>query len=102
MPNYFLKNNWASFDRRPQNLVRNSNHRILFLPSYSPLLNPMENLFSQWKNRVRAADCQTENDLINKIHNALNEISNIHCYNYYNHMLKFLSRCLNKEEMMDG
>ena len=35
--------------RRP----RSYGHRVLYLPPYSPFLNPIENMFSKWKEYVR-------------------------------------------------
>ena len=29
-------------------------HIIIFLPPYSPFLNPIENMFSKWKQVIRA------------------------------------------------
>jgi transposase len=34
-------------------LVAHKNHELMFLPAYTPIFNPIENMFSQWKNLVR-------------------------------------------------
>lgn len=34
-------------------LVKWSGHRLRYLTAYSPFLNPIENMFSQWKENVR-------------------------------------------------
>ncbi|KAF7689126.1 Paired box protein Pax-5, partial [Cucumispora dikerogammari] len=66
--------------------IEASGHGILYLPPYSPFLNPIENLFSQWKTKVRFANCMNEEELNFKIQQALNEITEEHCSNYYRNM----------------
>jgi len=36
-------------------LVEEAGHQMKFLPPYSPFLNPIENVFNQWKNTVKHA-----------------------------------------------
>ncbi|KAG0421621.1 hypothetical protein DMUE_6280, partial [Dictyocoela muelleri] len=55
-----------------QNLIENAGHNILYLPPYSPFLNPIENLFSQWKYKVKTSNCNNEDDLLRNIRLALN------------------------------
>jgi len=45
----------ASFHRKSRllSLVENSGHRLLFLPPYSPELNPIENFWSWLKRHLR-------------------------------------------------
>ncbi|KAG0436621.1 hypothetical protein DMUE_4127 [Dictyocoela muelleri] len=83
------------------NLVEYTQHSILYLPPYSPFLNPIENLFSQWKDLVRRSNCNSESELFDRISGSLNEIGSVQCQNYYLHMLKFLPRCSNKEIILD-
>ncbi|KAG0439339.1 hypothetical protein DMUE_2498 [Dictyocoela muelleri] len=85
-----------------KNLINNSGHRYLYLPAYSSFLNPIENLFSQWKDIVRRANINNEEDLFLKINDAISYLSVNYYGNYYKNMLKFLPRCLNNEEIMDG
>ncbi|KAG0434162.1 hypothetical protein DMUE_5275 [Dictyocoela muelleri] len=44
-------------------LINDSGHRYLYLPAYSPFLNPIENLFSQWKDIVKRSNINNEEDL---------------------------------------
>lgn len=46
------------------------NFSFLFLPAYSPFLNPIENMFSKWKNITRRATPQNENELLSAISNG--------------------------------
>lgn len=53
-----------------------------YLPAYTPYINPIENLFSQWKNLVKRANPENIEDL----HTAMNDIQNVltaeQCNNY--------------------
>ena len=46
-------------------LIKQSGFELLYLPLYSPFLNPIENAFSKWKQYVRQAKPSNENDLVN-------------------------------------
>jgi len=48
---------------------------LLYLPPYSPDLNPIEKAWSKLKDVLRAAKAQTSNDLYQAIRNALPQIS---------------------------
>ena len=48
---------------------------LLYLPPYSPDLNPIEKAWSKLKEMLRAAKAQTSHDLYQAIRNALPQIS---------------------------
>jgi transposase len=50
--------------------IIDAGHGIMFLPTYSPFLNPIENVFSQWKQHIRSARSMNESDLLSNIENA--------------------------------
>jgi transposase len=81
------------------NLIQSHGHRAVFLPPYSPFLNPIENLFNQWKNFIKRGEPQNENQLYELVNNSSELITSIHCMNYYKHMESYLHKCLNKEEI---
>jgi transposase len=81
--------------------VIDKGHRFEYLPPYSPFLNPIENMFAQWKQFVKRRDCDNENELLRVIDESLDMISSKHCKNYFEHMLKVLERCKNKEGIFD-
>lgn len=83
------------------NIVLQAGHQIKFLPPYSPFLNPIENMFSQWKQLVRAERPRNEDELILIIDTVFSQISVENCSNYYRHMLDMISRCINKEVITD-
>lgn len=82
-------------------LIQDSGHQVLFLPPYSPFLNPIENIFSKWKEYVRREKPQNEENLIELIDRGGNLITNEDCNNCYLHMTTFLNRCINNEIIID-
>ena len=82
-------------------LIEGSGHRLVFLPAYSPFLNPIENVFNQWKYFVKQSQPSNENELLRVIEAGCRIITPEHCRNYFNNMETFLPRCLNGEEV-DG
>jgi transposase len=49
--------------------------RVLFLPAYSPDLNPIEKMWSKLKALLRGAEARTSADLITAIGHALAQIT---------------------------
>ena len=82
-------------------IITAAGHRVMYLPPYSPFLNPIENMFSKWKQHVRSLRAQNEAQLLLNIENAANTISEDDCKNCYRHMLSFLPRCIRKESIID-
>ncbi|KAG0437821.1 hypothetical protein DMUE_3462 [Dictyocoela muelleri] len=60
------------------NSISNSSHRIIYSPPYLPFLNPIENIFSQWKDIIKTSNCHNEEILIKKISGALDKITMLH------------------------
>ena len=56
---------------------------LLYLPPYSPDLNPIEKLFSKLKALLRKAAQRSTDDLWNEIGELLNTISPSECANYF-------------------
>jgi transposase len=81
--------------------VRAFGHSLLFLPPYSPFLNPIENAFSQWKNYVKQAIPRNQNELISAIHAAARQITPENCQSYYENMETYIPRCLRGESIED-
>ncbi|KAG0437659.1 hypothetical protein DMUE_3560, partial [Dictyocoela muelleri] len=50
-----------------KNILDDSTVRLLFLPPYSFFLNPIENLFTQWKDKVKSSNCSDEDSLFLEI-----------------------------------
>jgi transposase len=83
------------------NVFTQQKHRVFFLPPYSPFLNPIENMFSQWKELVKGSNPCDESHLLRLINEKFLEITETHCRNYYMHMMGYIPRCMNREEIYD-
>lgn len=79
---YFLMDN-ISFHRSKEivQLVHKSNNHILFIPPYSPQYNPIEEVFSFIKNKLKRST-HNKYKIINGI---IKTIRMKHLKNYYNH-----------------
>ena len=59
--------------------------RVLYLPPYSPDLNPIEMVFSKLKTLLRKAKLRSVTDLWNKLGELCDFFSPQECHNYFNH-----------------
>ena len=79
-----------------------SNRReFLYLPAYSPFLNPIENVFSKWKNFVIRGTATNEAELKELIRIGFNDISNNDCDSFYRKMLSYLIKCDRREVIIE-
>ena len=58
---------------------------VLYLPSYSPDLNPIEQFFSKLKALLRKAAERTIRDLWRRIRLLLRTVSEDECTNFFRH-----------------
>lgn len=70
-------------------------YNIKYLPPYSPFLNPIENVFSIWKNSVIRGEALTEAQLRVLIVEKFNDITPENCSSFYRKMLGYLQRAEN-------
>ncbi len=63
-------------------LIRNAGARLLFLPPYSPDLNPIEQVFSKLKTLLRKADERTVEAVWKRIGSLLGHFEPTECANY--------------------
>ena len=73
--------------------IERSGHEVLFLPPYSPFLNPIENLFNQLKYYVK----KYSPDASDAVELASEAISEADCKNYFKNRAQYIPRCLRKE-----
>jgi transposase len=66
-------------------LIQAAGAQALFLPPYSPDLNPIELMWSKVKASLRAAEARTYDDLLLALAAALNSISDIDARNWFAH-----------------
>jgi transposase len=62
--------------------IRGAGASLLYLPPYSPDLNPIEQLFSKLKNLLRQAAARTKDALWATIGSLLDEFTPTECANY--------------------
>ena len=82
-----------------QQLVRAHGHEMIFIPPYSPFLNPIEEMFSQWKSIVRSSAPRNSEELAQAVNLASTRITSEHCQNYIRHVESYFSRCLLREQI---
>jgi transposase len=62
--------------------IKEDGHKLFLLPPYSLFLNPIENLFSQWKQYVKRGNPRNEEQLISLIEFSFHTITNEQCKKY--------------------
>jgi transposase len=82
-------------------LICREGYALDYLPPYSPFLNPIENMFSEWKESVKRSNPRDENTLINNIATGAGLISQSDCIGFYRHMISYIPRCINNEVIED-
>ena len=68
-----------------RNAIRSAGARLLFLPKYSPDLNPIEQVFAKLKTLVRKAEPRTFDAVSDALKNALAQVAPSECANYLRH-----------------
>ncbi len=65
--------------------IRKVGAKLLFLPRYSPDLNPIEQFFAKLKHRLRAAQRRTQATLSDAVADILASVTPKECSNYLAH-----------------
>jgi transposase len=68
--------------QRARRAIRQAGAHLLFLPPYSPDLNPIEQLFAKLKHLMRAAEQRTLETTWRKAGAILDLVSPVECANY--------------------
>lgn len=63
--------------------IRNVGARLIFLPKYSPDLNPIEKFFSKLKHGLRKAAARSLDDISDAIATILDTVAPTECKNYF-------------------
>ena len=66
-------------------LIRQRGADVLFLPAYSPDLNPIEQMWSKVKNTLRSLEARTRESLLEAIGQALSGITAQDALNWFAH-----------------
>lgn len=69
-------------------------HKLVFLPVYSPFLNPIENFFSKWKSLVHSSTFSNQDELIRNMTSCLSQFTNSDFDGYYRNMKRFINLSL--------
>lgn len=72
-------------DAKAARLIAAAGAQLLFLPPYSPDLNPIEMMFAKFKELLRRAEARTVQALYHVIGRLLDEITPVECRNYIRH-----------------
>ena len=99
---YFIMDNVAFHKcSSVKEAIGNNEDKPLYLPPYSPFLNPIENLFSQWKNHVKRARPNNQEELMEAISNGASYVTAEDCEGYIRNMWFYMARCLRGEIILD-
>ena len=89
--------------------VNESGNELVFLPRYSPFLNPIEHTFSTWKSHVRRPvavpqgpnfGMRARQELLRVVEEAGGRITPEMCTNWFRHCGGYLQRCLLREDIL--
>lgn len=75
----------AHRDPQAQKLIEARGAQLLFLPAYSPDLNPIEMMWSKVKAFLRQAKARTDSDLLAAIGQALRQVSSADAQGFFRH-----------------
>jgi transposase len=79
-----ILDNLGSHKGKPaRNVIRSRGAHLLFLPPYSPDLNPIEQVFAKLKHLLRAAEPRDVEATWRKVGQLLDLFSNQECANYF-------------------
>ena len=80
--------------------ITNYGHQVKRLPPYSPFLNPIEEVFSLWKQGVRARQTDDNCSLSIAMIEAEKDITHEKIYQFYKHAVAFYNDCLAKKDIL--
>jgi transposase len=66
-------------------LIEQRGCQLIYLPSYSPDFNPIEEAFSKIKRLVRKAEARTRDALVEAIGSALSAVSSKDARSFFEH-----------------
>jgi transposase len=75
----------AHRDLEAQQLIEACGAQLVFLPAYSPDLNPIEPMWAKVKAHLRQAKARTQKTLITAIRQALKSVSPDHAKSFFRH-----------------
>lgn len=101
---YFVIMDNVGFHRSPDVVkLYNARHHHVLLPPYSPFLNPIELIFSQWKQLYKKEMHRDDEEVVAAIHSSAQKLQvNLPLFlACYNHTCSFYDRVLRMETIDD-
>jgi transposase len=83
-----------------EELITNRGYKCVYLPPYSPFLNPIEEMWSKVKGLVRRAPFDSKDTLTPRILRATNLVTVTDLQGWVRHSVSFFQRCLNGERKL--
>jgi transposase len=81
-----VMDNLSSHKRsRTRELIHGCGAEVLYLPPYSPDLNPIENVFAKLKQRLRTLSCRTREALWTAMQSVLDSVTASDASNCFRH-----------------
>lgn len=78
-------------------LITKRGYKSIYLPLYSPELNPIEQLWAIVKNKVKRSRFEDKADLFTRITEACNSIPPNHLHAFAQQSVNVFEKCLNEE-----
>jgi hypothetical protein len=79
-----------------RNFFKDNNLTFLYLPPYSPMLNPIEECFSKVKNSIRKL-LYDGRHLLDSVNEAFAGVTSANCRGWFNHIKQFFPQCINEQ-----
>ena len=81
-----IMDNLSSHKRQPiRELIEAAGAHLVFLPPYSPDLNPIEMIFAKLKQLLRSLACRTKHALWQAMQSVLDQVTSTDAINCYKH-----------------
>ena len=81
-----IMDNLSSHKRqRVREMIEEAGARLVFLPAYSPDLNPIEMIFAKVKQLLRSLACRTRDALWKTMQSVLDQVTSTDAMNCYKH-----------------
>jgi transposase len=78
-------------------LIESRGYKCLYLPPYSPFLNPIEEFWAKVKAGIRRNALRAEDRLSDRICESVNKVTRSDCEAWIRHATSFFPRCKNEE-----
>jgi transposase len=81
-------------------VVEQRGYNCLYLPPYSPYLNPIEELWAKIKAGIRRNELRADERLSNRICESVRKVTRADCQGWIRHAVYFFPPCKNDERVL--